>query len=136
MANNNKRRAKVKGILNYISLINQGEKDGRHWSLYEVSINNEKYRTFDRSYADFVNKEGEWEYEEEDRVSSKGTKYTSKTLLPLRRNGQNYTLILQELHKINEKLDRVVEFFVSNQHKDEPEPEDLDEVPPPDDVPF
>ena len=135
MENPNKVVKKVKGTITMMTPINSGtnSKTNTSWTLYEVLVGDQKFRTFDRGYLNLLNKEGEWDYEEEERVSSKGTQYTSRTLLPLRRNGNGFGVIAGELKTINEKLDKIIDFFVNNETKTD-EPEYF--VSPPDDVPF
>ena len=132
-----KKRVKVKGTIISVTPINSGinQKTGNPWTLYEVLIGDQIYRTFDKGYIEFVGKENEWEYDEENRVSPKGKPYISRTLISLRREMDGVALVLAELKKMDEKLDKIVDFFIKNNLEDElDEPEYF--VSPPDDVPF
>lgn len=74
----------IRGVIDDVVAINSGTTDkGRSWTLFEVSINGQTFRTFDGGYNDKIGQEGEWIYEEEDRISASGKKYRSRTLLPL-----------------------------------------------------
>ncbi|MHA1329791.1 MAG: hypothetical protein ACTSR2_01820 [Candidatus Hodarchaeales archaeon] len=74
----------IKGRIDDVVVINTGETpEGRRWTLYEVTINNQTFRTFDTGYEKLIGKEGEWFYESEVRKSSGGKTYESKTLISL-----------------------------------------------------
>ena len=74
----------IREKISNVVAINTGKtKDGRPWTLFEVKIGEQTFRTFDGSYNEKIGQEGEWIYEAEERVSAAGKSYESRTLLPL-----------------------------------------------------
>lgn len=79
----------IRGKVGNVVAINSGTTDkGRKWVLFEVSIGGQTFRTFDSGYNDKIGQEGEWIFEEEERIAASGKSYTSRTLLPLSKMGK------------------------------------------------
>ena len=71
---------KVDGVIQDVKLFKEGETNGRKWAIYNVSINGERFSTFDEQYLGCVGNDGSWCYTE---APSKDGKYVNKTLIDL-----------------------------------------------------
>ncbi len=78
----------IKGIITYVKVLKEGKstQNGKStpWTLYQVLIGegDEEFVTFDAKYVDKLGTDGEWQYQEETRIS-KGKEYFSKRLVSL-----------------------------------------------------
>ena len=71
---------RVIGKIEDVSLLKEGETEGRAWKLYKVTINGKTFTTFDAGFKELIGKEKEWEYEEKEMAKKSGEVYTRRTL--------------------------------------------------------
>ena len=96
----------IVGKIENVKVIRTGttQREGRNipWTLFEVIINSQVYKTFDAQYQNLIGKSGEWKYKTEIRQGKDRT-FENKTLLNIPKPGIGE--ILTEIKELNRKVD-------------------------------
>ena len=116
----------IQGQINSVKQLRSGSSNinGKTvpWTLYEVIINGQPFKTFEGAFANMVGQSGNYEYETKSRESN-GKTYTDNMLSNLNKKPS----LGPALKEINDKLDRILK-AVEN-----PFPEASNDVQPPQD---
>lgn len=70
----------IQGQIQSVKVVKNGNTNGRNWSIYEVMINGQKFKTFDGMFAGMIGQSGVYEYETTSRVSN-GRTFTDNNLI-------------------------------------------------------
>jgi len=140
MENQNQQPApeRVTGKIESVNSIKTGEssKNGRtfNWTLFEVVISGQKYRTFDQGYQQLIGQTKEWQFKKESRQGRNGQWYENRTLLNLSKPSA-VGVIQEEFKEVHEKLDKIMSLLETDQRTDIPTDSPEDYEPEPEDIP-
>lgn len=120
----------VIGKIDNVSPVKTGTstKDGRtfNWTLYDVKIDGQNYRTFDDRYQGLVGQSKEWKFKIDNRQGKDGKWYENRNLQNLPKEGAGGISPDQE-KRIHDKLDKIIGLLEQPQSD---KPEDFEPVPP------
>lgn len=76
-------------------------KNGRNipWTIYEVTINGQKFDTFDNTYQSMVGQQGSFDYEQSNRVNN-GRTYTTNRLANIQKKESQGSVLAEKLNQI------------------------------------
>lgn len=98
----------IQGQVQNVSVKRSGNTNGRNWSIYEVTINGQKFSTFDNGFMGMIGQSGAFEYE----VTSKnvnGKIYTDNRLAPPKKTESKTGAGTEILRKLDIVIDMLRE---------------------------
>lgn len=129
----------IVGKIESVNVVKSGTTNGRNWTIYEVIVNGEKFRTFDSQFQNLIGQTKELKYEVRETTTTNGRVFVNKTLINLPK-AKTIDASEVKFNTLNDKLDKIIGILekddipiVEEPPKPEPTPEDF---PPEEEIPF
>ena len=129
--------SEITGKIMSVMVVKQGVTNNNSWSLYEVTINGEKFRTFDAGYNNLINQQGTYKFKEEIVTGNDGRQYKRRTLNSITAPGlkpisqQILPITKEDVTEIKNKINQIIGMLQgpgsdqAGDYEDDPGPGDI-----------